>query len=724
VDFRSDQFSLGVILYELATDVPPFKRETYVQTLAAVIADDPPDLAQANPTLPVPVRWVIQRLLAKTPVDRYAHTADIAAELRVIRDHLSDLGTGTRPIAEPATTGARVRTTLRWLAILASGVGLGVLATSQRAAPPSYRYTPLATDAGYQGAPAWSPDGTMIAYVAEVKGILQVFTKRVGLATRNQVTRSAFDCRDPFWSPDGRSIYYHRLARDRDALWRVSSAGEPSDLVFEGVSQAAISPDGRTLALARESAKLGKTLWLSSPPGKTPTQYGHFPFEQFYESVFRFSPNSTKLLAWINPVIGSERQREGGGLWLIDLNGGEPQRVFSSGASQQASLFSWLPDNRRIVFVTSYVNPDTPAPGSHLSLADTRTGAIRPLTSTYVNEGFPAVAPDGRIAFTSESTDFDLILTPLDGSAPETLLSSTRNEFDPAWSPAAPQYAYVTDGSGALEIRLRSDAGDWERTLVADADFADGRTIAFGSLAFSPDGQRLAYQRLSRTGYRIWISPLGGGRAVPLNDVNRYQDAPTWSPDGAWVAFVAGPHVTTGPAPVSVSSWDPLRSDREPFYDLFKARVGSSDAKLVRLARGVEPFSRPQWSPDGQRILVQTEEGLTLVAPEGTQARSVSDAFWLSYGWASDDTIYGLQATNAQQLMLVALDLQSGRERIANPNLGLVPRANQPIRGFSRVRNRGFVTSVARVRSDIWLLEDFLPAPTLWEKLRPWSRTP
>ena len=106
----------------------------------------------------------------------------------------------------------------------------------------------------------------MIAYVADVNGILQVFTKRVGSTTRNQVTRSAFDSRDPFWSPDGRSIYYHRLARDQDALWRVSPAGEPSDVVFERVSRAAISPDGRTLALARESpGTTNNRLWLSSP---------------------------------------------------------------------------------------------------------------------------------------------------------------------------------------------------------------------------------------------------------------------------------------------------------------------------------------------------------------------------------------------------------------------------------------------------------------------------
>jgi serine/threonine protein kinase len=66
-DFRSDQFALGVILYELTTGAHPFKRETAVQTLSAIIAEEPPDPAQAAPTLPVAMRWLIRRLLAKNP---------------------------------------------------------------------------------------------------------------------------------------------------------------------------------------------------------------------------------------------------------------------------------------------------------------------------------------------------------------------------------------------------------------------------------------------------------------------------------------------------------------------------------------------------------------------------------------------------------------------------------------------------------------------------------
>ena len=90
VDYRSDQFSLGSILYELATARPAFRRESAAQTLVAIIEEAPEPIAVRNPSFPAPVRWVIEnRCLAKDPAERYASTVDLARELRDLRERLS-----------------------------------------------------------------------------------------------------------------------------------------------------------------------------------------------------------------------------------------------------------------------------------------------------------------------------------------------------------------------------------------------------------------------------------------------------------------------------------------------------------------------------------------------------------------------------------------------------------------------------------------------------------
>jgi hypothetical protein len=158
-DFRSDQFSFGLMLHELATGSHPFKRETPVQTLSAIIADEPPDPGQATPPPPVALRWLLRRLLAKQPRQRYASTADLAADLRTLREHLSEAASGVMTSVAVAAPVRAVRPNrLRRAALGALLFALGAIA-SRTFAPdaaglPFDRFTPLATDAGYQGAPA------------------------------------------------------------------------------------------------------------------------------------------------------------------------------------------------------------------------------------------------------------------------------------------------------------------------------------------------------------------------------------------------------------------------------------------------------------------------------------------------------------------------------------------------------------------------------------------
>ncbi len=140
VDYRSDQFTLGAILYEMASGRQAFRRETPAQTIAAIIDDPPEPLLVLSPALPPPARWVIERCLAKDPTERYASTVDLARELRTVREHLTD-ATGSRDTeggaasaerrpAWRASKGERVAAAL--LVLLT--VGAGVLAIS-----PSFR---------------------------------------------------------------------------------------------------------------------------------------------------------------------------------------------------------------------------------------------------------------------------------------------------------------------------------------------------------------------------------------------------------------------------------------------------------------------------------------------------------------------------------------------------------------------------------------------------------
>jgi eukaryotic-like serine/threonine-protein kinase len=151
LDFRSDQFSCGAILYEMVTGLAAFRRPTPAQTLAAIIEDNPRPITDLNPGVPPPLRWIIERCLAKDAAERYASTRDMARDLANVLDHLDEVSSGSRHPAPRGRAGkvrlpsrrVLVGTTLA-LAGLAS-VALWVVAHRGPSAPPG---TAVATAPG------------------------------------------------------------------------------------------------------------------------------------------------------------------------------------------------------------------------------------------------------------------------------------------------------------------------------------------------------------------------------------------------------------------------------------------------------------------------------------------------------------------------------------------------------------------------------------------------
>src|ERR1700730_9829302 len=79
----------------MATGNRAFKKKTAIDTLAAILTDDPPSVGSLNPQVPVPLRWIVDRCLAKDPENRFGNTKDLARDLANIRDHVSEVSSGS-----------------------------------------------------------------------------------------------------------------------------------------------------------------------------------------------------------------------------------------------------------------------------------------------------------------------------------------------------------------------------------------------------------------------------------------------------------------------------------------------------------------------------------------------------------------------------------------------------------------------------------------------------
>jgi serine/threonine protein kinase len=670
---QSDQFSLGLVLYELCAGKPAFVRGSSAETMTAIIREEADPLPAAVPT---PLRWVIERLLAKEPADRYDSTRDLYRELRHIRDRITET-TSAREI--PAAEAAKPRR--RWpVSAIATAVCLiAALALAIWLTPPAqpnlskYIFTPIAREEAPEVNPKWSPDGKSIAYNAIIHGIGQIFTKVVGAAEAVQVTHCPDYCSLRFWSPDGAAVYY----LSGNNLWSVAVSGGTPELALENVSAVCLHPDGHTLIFVRDGkgwiGSLGGTeaprpmSW--QPPGKSPAWMG-------------ISRDGSKLA-----VV------DRADLWFLSLPSGAARKVFTSGYDWEVA--DWFPDSRHLLLKSRSNNTST------VALLDSQDGARQTVYTTPDTVFSASISPDGkRIVLSMGTFEWDVVEVALATGAVHTMLAGGGVSWWPDWAPSGDHFLVSSNRSGGFSIL---DVGTNGFSRVIAGDPKESKTQPYQA-RWAPDGSHFLFTSADETARtaKLMLSNASGGPAIPIADLGTIAGRTySWSPDSHWIATLRN-----GPR-------------GEPQLVKVKATAGTAPVPLPNADLDLAPaYAGPEWSPSGDWILYPSKQGVALISPDGTVVRKLSPRKLSPFGFSKDGrTVYGIfNNISTAEWQLYAIDVSTGAEKVLAP-VDLPASANG-LAGFSvHPDGKRFLTSIAKWQYDIWMIEGFDRQPANW-----WSR--
>ncbi len=592
VDFRSDQFSLGSILYELATGQRAFQRNTGAETLTAIIREEPQPIGQANPRVPAPVRWIVERCLAKEPEERFASTKDLARDLRSLRDHLSE--TSATETVTPARAAASKKGLPAWLVpavALVVGAALALLGAKllagSRTASEEVRTSRLTFRRGSILSARFAPDGQSVVFSAAWDGQpMGLYTTRPESPESRSLGLSPASLLSV--SPTGDlavSLGWRQVVgwESLGTLARVPLEGGAPREILENVMAADWSPDGKELAVVRDT---GVARHLEFPIGK-----------RLYETASwmshpRVSPDG-KLVA----IVDNPQRGDNVGRVVVFDSDGKKRLDGAPGGNGIA----WSKDGREIWYAT---------PGS---LNATNLSGKRRLVANLIT-GFTVlhdVARDGRVILSRASWRREIIglapgetkernLTWLDWSFP-TALSADGSVvlFDEQNLPTYQAYLRKMDGSPAVllgkyhSIDLSPD-GKW--ALVADAEqkklsllptgAGQPRSIATGTVvyqgcAFFPDGRRIVAAG-SEPGHRsrLYVLALDGSKPRPI------------TPEGVTLLPTSG---TVSPDGRTIPALGPDR----------RIMLYPSEPGEPRPAPGLQPDELPiRWTPDGRAMWV------------------------------------------------------------------------------------------------------------------------
>jgi Tol biopolymer transport system component/DNA-binding winged helix-turn-helix (wHTH) protein len=441
------------------------------------------------------------------------------------------------PAVEPVERPNRSRL---WWGIGAGAFAIAVIALAafvayrwRRPQPPPegavLTAVPFTALPGWADAPAFSPDGSRIAFAwSPARGSngfdqFDLYVKALGSETRLRLTQHPSKSLSPAWSPDGTQIAFYRRAGPDSGIYVVPALGGPEQKLrsTEDLEDATISwsPDGKWIAFQDGAPEEQQTRIFLLSMETTATRPIPVNPACAVESNPAFSHNGLYVAYW---CLGSHGKAA---IYSVPVPDGDPKMIAALIMTVPDGL-AWSADDQKLVYSGWKITYSSEL--GEISVAD---GSVRQIGYDGIR---PAVSSRGKLAYGSFSIPVKLwrrdLLHP--EAPPLEFIPSSRPQYDAQYSPDGKRIVFDSLRSGVQGVWISGDDGS---NLV---QISDARSIS-GSPQWSPDGSKIAFDSMSRDSWEIYVADVAERkpRRVVTNVPSTIR--PSWSRDGKWIYFVS-----------------------------------------------------------------------------------------------------------------------------------------------------------------------------------------